>query len=103
MNMVKVLNEQNFESEILNSKNVALVDFYADWCGPCKMVAPIVAQIAEERTDVVVGKVNVDDSMELARMYKVVSIPTLIVFKDGKPVTQMVGFGSKQEILEMLK
>lgn len=101
--MVKVLNEQNFESEILNSKNVALVDFYADWCGPCKMVAPIVAQIAEERTDVVVGKVNVDDSMELARMYKVVSIPTLIVFKDGKPVTQMVGFGSKQEILEMLK
>lgn len=103
MNMVKVLNEQNFESEILNSKNVALVDFYADWCGPCKMVAPIVAQIAEERTDVVVGKVNVDDSMELARMYKVVSIPTIIVFKDGKPVTQMVGFGSKQEILEMLK
>ena len=61
------------------------------------------AQIAEERTDVVVGKVNVDDSMELARMYKVVSIPTLIVFKDGKASAQMVGFGSKQEILEMLK
>ena len=79
-----------------------MVDFYADWCGPCKMVAPIVAQIAEERTDVVVGKVNVDDSMELARMYKVVSIPTLIVFKDGKASAQMVGFGSKQEILEML-
>lgn len=102
MNMVKVLNEQNFESEILNSKGVALVDFYADWCGPCKMVAPIVAQIADERTDVVVGKINVDDSMEIARKYNIVSIPTLIVFKDGKASAQMVGFRSKQEILEML-
>lgn len=100
--MVKILNNQNFESEILNSKGVALVDFYADWCGPCKMIAPIVAEIATERTDVVVGKVNVDDNMEIARKYNIVSIPTLIIFKDGKVSAQEVGYRSKQEILEML-
>ncbi len=100
--MVKILNNQNFESEILNSKGVALVDFYADWCGPCKMIAPIVAEIAAERTDVVVGKVNVDDNMEIARKYNIVSIPTLIIFKDGKVSAQEVGYRSKQEILEML-
>lgn len=100
--MVKVLDGQNFTSEVLNVKGLALVDFYANWCGPCKMVAPIVAEIAEERSDVVVGKVNVDDSMELARQYNIVSIPTLIVFKDGKPAAQVVGYRSKQEILEML-
>lgn len=101
--MVKVLNEQNFESEVLNSKGLVLVDFYADWCGPCKMVAPIVAEISEERTDVIVGKVNVDDNLKIAYKYNVVSIPTLIVFKDGKEAGQMVGYRSKQEILEMLK
>lgn len=100
--MVKVLDGQNFTSEVLNINGLALVDFYANWCGPCKMVAPIVAEIAEERSDVVVGKVNVDDSMELARQYNIVSIPTLIVFKDGKPAAQVVGYRSKQEILEML-
>ena len=100
--MVKVLNEQNFESEILNSKGLALVDFYADWCGPCKMIAPIVAEISEERTDVIVGKVNVDDNLKIAYKYNVVNIPTLIVFKDGKEVEQIVGYRSKQEILEKL-
>ena len=101
--MIKVLNEQSFTSEILNSTGVALVDFYADWCGPCKMVAPIVAEIADECADVVVGKINVDDNLKIAHEYKVVSIPTLIVFKDGKEAARMVGFRSKQEILEQLK
>ena len=101
--MLKKLNTQNFDNEVLNNNVVALVDFYADWCGPCKMVAPIVNEIANERSDITVGKVNVDENNSLAVKYGVVSIPTLIVFKDGKEQTRIVGYRPKEDILAILK
>ena len=101
--MLKKLNTQNFDNEVLNNNGVALVDFYADWCGPCKMVAPIVNEIANERSDITVGKVNVDENNSLAIKYGVVSIPTLIVFKDGKEQTRTVGYRPKEDILAILK
>ena len=101
--MLKKLNTQNFDNEVLNNNGVALVDFYADWCGPCKMVAPIVNEIANERYDITVGKVNVDENNSLAVKYGVVSIPTLIVFKDGKEQTRIVGYRPKEDILAILK
>ena len=98
--MLKKLDSNNFISEI--SEGITLVDFYADWCGPCKMIAPIVEEIAAERSDITVGKVNVDNDAEIAIKYGVASIPTLIVFKDGKPVSTMVGYRMKDDILAML-
>lgn len=98
--MLKKLNSQNFESEI--NANTTLVDFYADWCGPCKMIAPIVEEIANERDDITVGKVNVDDDGALAMKYNVVSIPTLIVFKNGKEHSRIVGYRPKEAILAEL-
>ena len=98
--MLKKLNSQNFESEIAAS--TTLVDFYADWCGPCQMIAPIVEEIATERTDITVGKVNVDNDASIAIKYNVASIPTLIVFKDGKEVSRIVGYRPKQDILAIL-
>ncbi len=96
------LDNTNFDKEITESKGIALVDFYADWCGPCKMIAPIVEQIANERNDVLVGKINVDASPELAIKFGVMSIPTLIVFKDGVKEQVAVGYRSKEEILALL-
>lgn len=101
MSVIK-LNENNFSSEILNAKGVALVDFYADWCGPCKMVSPLVDEIAKENPDIVVGKVNIDESSSLAMRYGVVSIPTLVAFKDGKEVERIVGYRPKEDILDIL-
>ncbi len=98
--MLKKLDANNFAAEI--SANTTLVDFYADWCGPCKMIAPIVEQIANERADITVGKVNVDFDAEIAIKYNVSSIPTLIVFKDGKEVSRAVGYRQKEDILSML-
>ena len=100
--MAKIFNEQNFASEVLNKSGVVLVDFYADWCGPCKMVAPIVEEILLERGDISVGKVNVDQSPAVAGAYNVMSIPTIIVFKDGKEKNRMVGYAPKEKILSML-
>ena len=100
MSTVKV-NKENFES-IKNGEKTVLLDFYADWCGPCMMVSPIIDSIAEERTDIVVGKVNVDDSPELAAAFSVFSIPTLVVLKDGKTHKQVTGARSKEAILEFL-
>ena len=99
---VKKINNENFENEILSQEGLSLIDFYADWCGPCKMVSPIVDEIAEERSDVVVGKVNVDDNPELASKYGVMSIPTLVVIKNGKEHARIVGHKPKAEILAML-
>ena len=100
--MVKKLNTQNFANEVLNASGTVLVDFYADWCGPCKMVSPIVDEIATERPDITVGKLNVDESNSLAAKYNVMSIPTLIVFKAGKEAARIVGFRPKEAILAEL-
>ena len=96
------INNENFESEVLNSNKTVLLDFYADWCGPCQMVAPVLAQIAEEREDIVVGKINVDEEMQLALKFGVESIPMIAVIKDGKLVNKSVGFKPKEQILELL-
>ena len=101
MALIKINNE-NFESEVLNSDKTVLLDFYADWCGPCQMVAPVLAEIAEEREDIVVGKINVDEEMQLALKFGVESIPMLAVIKDGKLVNKSVGFKPKEQILELL-
>lgn len=98
--MLKKLNEQNFYDEI--SSGTTLVDLYADWCGPCKMLAPIIDEIAAERSDIVVGKVNVDTDPNIAIKYGVASIPTLIVFKNGQESARAVGLRSKKDILAML-
>ena len=97
---VQKLNQNNFNNAIANG--TALVDFYADWCGPCRMVSPIVDEISEERNDITVGKVNVDDENALAMKYGVMSIPTLIVFKDGQEKTRIVGARPKAAILAEL-
>ncbi|MGN1319839.1 MAG: thioredoxin [Acutalibacteraceae bacterium] len=96
------INKENFNSEVLNSNKPVLLDFYADWCGPCRMVGPIVSEIANERDDIKVGKINVDEQPELAAQFKVMSIPMLAVIKDGKLVKQVVGYRPKEQILEIL-
>ena len=96
------LTSDNFETEVLNSDKPVLVDFYADWCGPCKMMAPVVDQIAEENDDIKVGKINVDDEQDLAAKYGVMSIPTIGFFKDGDIVEKSVGAKPKSELLKMI-
>jgi thioredoxin 1 len=94
---------QNFEQEVLQSDKPVLVDFYADWCGPCKMMAPVIEEIAEEAADIKVGKLNIDNEMEIAQKYGVMSIPTLIVFKNGEEVKRDLGAKPKKAVLDMLK
>ncbi len=96
------LTSDNFETEVLNSDKPVLVDFYADWCGPCKMMAPVVDQIAEENDDIKVGKINVDDEQDLAAKYGVMSIPTIGFFKGGDIVDKSVGAKPKSELLKMI-
>ena len=96
------INKNNFQSEVLNSEKKVLLDFWAPWCGPCRMVVPIVEEIADERPDIKVGKVNVDEEAELASQFGIMSIPTLVVIEKGKIVNQTMGAKPKDEILAML-
>lgn len=102
--MEKIFTENNFTEEVLQSDKPVLVDFYADWCNPCKMMAPVVEEIAKEyEGKVVVGKLNIDDAQKLAFKYKVMSIPTMILFKNGEVAGRIVGVVSKSELEDMIK
>ena len=96
------INKNNFENEVIRSDKPVLLDFWAPWCGPCRMVVPIVEEIAKERVDIKVGKVNVDEEPELAAQFGVMTIPTLVVMKNGQSVNQSIGAKSKRAILAML-
>lgn len=96
------ITKDNFNSEVLQSDRTVLLDFWASWCGPCRMVSPVVDEIADERSDILVGKVNVDEQRELAAQFGVMSIPTLVVIKNGKEVQRSVGARPKSQILAML-
>ena len=97
------INQENFQDEVMNSDKPVLLDFWAPWCGPCKMVLPLVEEIAEENPDIKVGKSNVDEEMALAKQFRVMSIPTLVVIKDGQVVTRSTGAKPKDDILAMVK
>jgi len=98
--MSKIINNEEFQKLVIESKDEVLVDFYADWCGPCKMLGPIMDEISKEKK---VYKINVDDEGELAQSFGIMSIPCVIAFKDGKEINRIVGLTSKEEILKLLK
>ncbi|PYG87520.1 thioredoxin [Ruminiclostridium sufflavum DSM 19573] len=100
---VVTLTKNNFENEVMKSDKPVLIDFWASWCGPCRMVSPIVDEIADEAKDFKVAKVNIDEQGELAQAFKVMSIPTLVVVKGGKVTAQAVGVKQKEQILKMVK
>ena len=101
--MIINVSSKNFETEVLNSEKTVLIDFYADWCGPCKMLSPVVEQFANENENIKVVKINVDDEQDLAIKYGVMSIPTLVVIKNGQEVNRSVGLVSKDDILNIVK
>ena len=101
MSVMKITKD-NYQEAVLNADREILVDFWAPWCGPCRMVSPIVDEIAEERKDILVGKVNVDEEMELAAQFQVMSIPTLVVLRNGQVVSRTVGARPKDAILSLL-
>ena len=97
------VNGQNIEEEVIKSEKPVLIDFYADWCGPCKMLSPIIDEIAEENSEIKVVKVNVDDAQDLAMKYQVMSIPTLVVIKNGEEVNRSVGLIDKSQVANLIK
>jgi thioredoxin 1 len=99
---VLTITKENFAQEVLNSDKTVLLDFWAGWCGPCRMLSPVVDEVANEMTDIKVGKVNVDEERELASQFDIMSIPALLVFNNGKLVNSSVGTKPKQDILQML-
>ena len=100
---VKVITKDNFEAEVLKAEKPVLLDIWAAWCGPCKMLSPIVDEIGEEAQDFIVGKVNADEETELVNRFHVMSIPTLLVFKNGEVVNKSVGLIPKEEVLALVK
>lgn len=97
-----VITKENFDSEVLKAEGTVLVDFWATWCGPCRMLSPIVDEVASERPDVKVGKINVDEQPELAQQFGIMSIPTLLVFKNGEKVQESVGLIPKKKVEALL-
>ena len=100
--MIKEITSSNFTAEVTNSDKPVLLDFWAEWCGPCRMLAPVLHEIADERDDILVGKVNVDNEGELASSFGIVSIPTVILMQNGHPVAKSVGYREKQSLLDEL-
>jgi thioredoxin 1 len=100
--MIKHINENNFDQEVLKNNKLTLVDFYADWCGPCKMLSPILERIASEETNFDIAKINVDESQYLAMKYQVMSIPTMILFKNGSPIDSIIGFSDDKKIRNLI-
>ena len=96
------LTKDNFDSIVNQNEKPVLVDFWAPWCGPCQMVGPIVEEIAEERDDIIVAKINIDEEMDLAKKFRIMSIPTILVLKDGKKVASSIGYKPKEDILKLL-
>jgi len=96
------INNNNFQEEVINSEKKVLLDFWAPWCGPCQMVLPLMDEIAAERSDIKVGKINVDENPELAKRFRVMSIPTLVVMNGGEVLKRSTGYRPKEEILELL-
>ena len=101
--MAVVLTKENFEQEVLKADKPVLVDFWAEWCGPCQMMLPVIEELAKEQTEIKVCKVNVDEQMELARQYRVMSIPTFLVFKNGEIIAQTLGAQQKEKLLELIR
>ena len=100
---VVIINKDNFENEIMNSENTVLLDFWAGWCGPCKMISPIIDEIAKEHPEIKVGKINVDEQPEIANSFDIMNIPSLFVLKNGEITNRSAGVKSKTQIEEMLK
>ncbi|NOZ84098.1 MAG: thioredoxin [Epsilonproteobacteria bacterium] len=98
-----VLTEANWENEVINAKSLVMVDFWAPWCGPCRMVAPVIDEIADETDDVIVGKLNTDEQPSIASRYGIMSIPTVMFFKGGKVVDQVIGAAPKESYVEKIK
>ena len=97
-----IITKDNFKSEVLEHKGTVLVDFWADWCGPCRMLSPIVDEVAAENPGIKVGKINVDEQQELSAQFGIMSIPTLLVFKDGKKISESIGLIPKEQIEKMI-
>lgn len=102
MSVLKITSE-NFESEVINSKEPVMIDFFANWCEPCKMMSPVIDEIAEELQNIKVGKINVDENQDLAMKYNVMSIPTIVIIKDGKEIKRFVGVQDKENLIKDLK
>jgi len=99
---IVTITQNNFNEEVLQSNTTVLLDFWASWCGPCKMLAPVLEEIAAERADLKIGKINVDEQPQLASQFGIMSIPTLLVFRDGKQVNQGIGYMPKENVLKLL-